>query len=279
MSHILVIGSSGTVGTELTKLLRARGETVVTATSKAAGPGSVQLDLVTGSGVQKAFDGIDKVFLLSPPGHTNQDELLGPLIKEAAKRKLKKVVLMTAMGANANEEAPMRKAERLLEAAGVPFNIIRPNWFMQNFNSYWLHGILTQNKILLPTGNAKGSFIDARDIAAVAAELLISDRFNGQDFDLTGTEALDHDQVASLISKASGRSVSYQEISPAAMLEGLLQAKLPRPYAEFLVMILGFFKAGYSEQITDSVKKITGRDPIRFAQYAQDARAAWITGS
>ena len=59
------------------------------------------------------------------------------------------------------------------------------------------------------------------------------------------------------------------------MLDGLLAAQLPRPYAEFLVTILGYFKAGYAERLSDSVQAITGKVPRGFAQYAKDYRASW----
>ncbi len=59
------------------------------------------------------------------------------------------------------------------------------------------------------------------------------------------------------------------------MLDGLLSAGLPRPYAEFLILILGFFKAGYAERTTDAVQAITGRAPRTIEQYAKDYRGAW----
>jgi uncharacterized protein YbjT (DUF2867 family) len=276
MSKILVVGASGTVGSELSKLLKARGHTVTRASSKKnLLADQVHLNLATREGLAQAFEGVEKAFLLSPPGFTNQDELLSPVIDHAKARGLKKVVLMSAMGANASDELPMRKAELHLEKAGLTYNIIRPNWFMQNFNTFWIQGILAQGKIFLPTGKAKGSFIDARDIAAVAASLLHDDRFNNQAFDLTGAEALDHDQVARILSETTGKQIGYQEIPSEAMLQGLLQAGLPKNYAEFLIVILGYFKAGYSERTTDAVQKITGKDPIRFKQYAADYKAAW----
>jgi len=276
MASILVVGASGTVGSELSRLLTAGGHSVRRATSRAAtAPDQVALDLLSGAGRDAALAGVDSAFLLAPPGHTRQDQLLNPLIDAARAQGVKKLVLMSAMGANADEAAPLRRAERHLQASGLAINIIRPNWFMQNFNSFWLHGIQTQGQILLPTGDAKGSFIDARDIAAVAAELLLSDRFDGQDFDLTGPEALDHHQAAALLSEASGRRIGYTDIAPEAMRDGLLAAGLPADYAEFLISILGFFKAGYAERITDAVQRITGRAPRRFAQYAADYRAAW----
>lgn len=276
MSTILVIGANGTVGSALVPLLTARGHRVVAATSRSpAGAHQVQVDLATGHGLSTAFTGIDAAFLMSPPGHTNQDVLLGRAIDAARAQGVGKVVLMTAMGANADPNGPMRKAELHLAASGMAFNIIRPNWFMQNFHTFWLHGIVHHGAIQLPVGTAKGSFIDARDIAAVAGELLSSSRHDGQEFDLTGSEALDHHEVAKILTQVAGRTISYQEITPEAMLQGLLGAGLPRPYAEFLIVILGYFKAGYAERTTDAVAQITGTAPRRFAAYAEDHRAAW----
>ena len=277
MSRILVVGASGTVGSELARLLAAQGEAVVKATSrKPSTPDQVQLDLVSQAGLKAAFEDVDRAFFLAPPGHVNQETLLAPLIDEAKARGLKKVVLMTAMGANADENTPMRKSERRLEASGLAYNIIRPNWFMQNFNTFWLHGIQTAGQIFLPVGAAKGSFIDARDIAAVAARLLTSDAFANRDFDLTGPRALDHAEVAAILSQATGKAVGFTDITPDAMLQGLLDAGLQRDYAAFLVVILGYFKAGYAERTTDAVQQITGQAPRTIEQYAKDYRASWV---
>lgn len=276
MSQILIIGASGTVGTELDKVLKSKGQKTVLSTSKKeVKPGQVHLNLLNHEGLEKAFDNIDRLFLLAPPGHTNQDQLLIPVIEMAKKKKVKKVVLMTAMGANAVETAPFRLVEIALEKSGLNYNIIRPNWFMQNFNSFWIHGINTDGKIYLPVAKAKGSFIDARDIAAVAAELLVSDKFNNKDFDLTGTDVINHDEVAEVLSKTTGRKITYQEVDPASMRSSLLGAGLPKDYTEFLLMILDFFKQGYSERTTDAVEKITGRKPISFKKYAEDYKANW----
>jgi uncharacterized protein YbjT (DUF2867 family) len=275
MSIYFVLGASGNVGSELSNLLEAAGHTVRRATSRPAGPGQVHVNVVTGEGVAEALAGVDAAFLLSPPGYTTQDALLGPVVEAAKAQGVKKVVLMTAMGADADPTAPMRKLELHLEASGLTWNVIRPNWFMQNFHTFWLHGIKTANAIQLPTGDAKGSFIDARDIAAVASVLLTTDRFDNRAFDLTGDEQLDHTQVAALLSAELGRTIRYEDITPETMRPGLLAAGLPAAYADFLLLILGYFKLGYSERITTAVQDITGKTPRRFADYAREYRAAY----
>lgn len=276
MSTFLVVGANGSVASEVARLLAAQGHSVRKGTSRAATEaGQVHLNLLTGSGLTEALSGVDGVFLFAPPGHVNQDELLIPVIDAAKAQGVRKLVLMSAMGANADPSAPLRKAELHLEASGLAWNIIRPNWFMQNFNTFWLHGIQTQNQILLPLGQAKGSFIDTRDIAAVAATLLGTDAHANRDFDLTGPEALDHDQVAAILSKETGRQIGYQDITPEAMQAGLLGAGLPAPYVGFMLLILSYFKAGYAERVTDSVSQVTGQAPRSVAQYAHDHRASW----
>lgn len=276
-NRILIIGSSGMVGQELSRLLKNQGETLRLATSQMAQTKEqVHVNLVSGEGIKEAFEGVDRAFLLAPPGYSNQHALLSPLIQEAKRRGLKKVVLMTAMGANADESTPFRRAEVELEKSGLAYNIIRPNWFLQNFHTFWIHGIATQNKILLPAGQAKVSFIDARDIALVAAKLLTSSQFDNHAFDLTGPESIDHAQVAKAISQVSGREIKYQEITEQEFLNGLLGAGLPKDYAQFLTMIMSFLKLGYSERRTANVKEITGHEPRGINTYVKDYKIKFM---
>ena len=182
---------------------------------------------------------------------------------------------MTAMGADADPESPFRRAEVELEQSGLTYNIIRPNWFYQNFNTFWVQGIVEQNKILLPAGNVKVSFIDARDIAAVAATLLTTDEFDNQAFNLSGLDAVDHSEVAQAISNVVSREVTYEEIEPEVLKAGLLGAGLPEDYVDFMLLIFGFLREGYNAGLTDEVEKILGRKPRGLNQYTEDFKKAW----
>jgi uncharacterized protein YbjT (DUF2867 family) len=277
MSHkILIVGASGVVGSGIAALLKEQGHKVRTATSKRAEAGAdkVHLDVTTGEGVKQAFEGIERAFLMSPGGYADQYKILSALIQEAKRQGLKKVVLLSAFGADADDTAPLRRSEIELERSGLSYNIIRPNWFMQNFNTFWVQGIREQGAIALPVGSAKASFIDTRDIAAVGARLLASDDFNNLAFNLTGPEAIDHVQVASAICESTGKKVTFKDIEPQQLKQGLLAGGVAEDYVDFLLLIMGYLKAGYNAPITQDVQTILGRAPTGFQKYAQDYRAS-----
>jgi len=279
--RILVVGGSGTVGSELLRRLADDGHSVRATTSKKVtqkAEGNIErahVDILTGDGITNAFEGIERAFLMSPTGYADQFSILSPLIHEAKRRGMEKVVLMTAMGVDANESGPYRRAEIELEKSGLAYNIVRPNWFMQNFNSFWIQGIREQCKILVPGGNAKVSFIDARDISSVVATLLTTDNEN-RAFNLTGPEALNHDEVAKVLSAATGKTITYQNIEPVVLKSGLIAAGLAEDFSDFLLAILGFLREGYNATITNEVAEILGRAPTGIKSYAEDYRNAWL---
>jgi len=79
-----------------------------------------------------------------------------------------------------------------------------------------------------------------------------------------------------VLSRETGKTITFEDIPPDVLRGGLLQAGVPAPYAEFLLLILGYFKAGYSERTTDAVQTILGRAPRTLEAYAHDYRAAWL---
>jgi uncharacterized protein YbjT (DUF2867 family) len=272
----LVVGASGQVGSGVARLLREGGHSVRTTTSKAPqSPDAIQLDLLTGKGLDAAFQGVQRAFFMSPVGYTDQYQVLSPLIRKAKETGLEKVVLMTAQGVEANDAAPFRRVEVELEKSGLAYNIIRPSWFMQNFGTYWLHDIRTHGAIRIPAGSGKNAFIDSRDIAETAAALLSGDRFANQAFTLTGPRSLDHGEAARVLSAATGKAIGYQDIPAAEFKQGLLAAGLSEAYADLLVLLIGFLRDGYVANTTDAVPTILARPARTLEAYAKDYKATW----
>jgi uncharacterized protein YbjT (DUF2867 family) len=271
---ILVLGATGTVGTPLVAQLLAAGETVRAASRNATpvvGAEVVRFDFADPATHGPAFEGVDRAFVLLPTGHLDIEGSLGAVIAAAAARRVK-LVLMSVFGVDADDSIPYRRAEIALERSGTPHVILRPNWFADNFHSFWLAGI-RQGVIAVPAAEGRTSFIDVRDIAASAAAALSSHRFDGRAFNLTGPEALGYADAAAILSAVSGRSIRYIPVADAAFIATLSGAGVPAAYAAFLASIFHPVREGWTAAVTTDVEVLTGIAPRRLATYAADHAA------
>jgi uncharacterized protein YbjT (DUF2867 family) len=200
---------------------------------------------------------------------------LKPVINRAGKAGVSRMVFVSAFGVNYNEQAPLRIVEHQIMDSGIPFNILRPNFFMENFSEGFLSGTIKgQRGIFLAAGEGRTSFISALDIAAVAATCF-SSQSNKQELDLTGPEALDHAEVAAIISEVSGRPVFYHPLTEDQMVAGVLAAGVPESAIGYMTVLYGAVRAGYAAAVTGDVQQVLGRPPISFLQFAKRKAAAW----
>jgi uncharacterized protein YbjT (DUF2867 family) len=100
-----------------------------------------------------------------------------------------------------------REEEKIIEESGIPFTFLRPPVFMQNFITQFGYTIRTHNAFYIPAGDAKMSFVDARDVAAVSVQALIGDsqQHIGKAYTITAQEAISYGQAAEILSKEVGR--------------------------------------------------------------------------
>jgi uncharacterized protein YbjT (DUF2867 family) len=188
--------------------------------------------------------------------------------------KNRKIVFQTAMGVDASDDIPLRRVELLIEQSGAPYVFLRPNWFLDNFHTYWLR-MIKQGAIVLPVGTSQTSFVDARDIATSAAAVLQSSRFDGRAFTLTGSEALTYTEAATQLSQALGRQIAFIDVDEPTFVTSVVETGVPEASAVYMANLLQMVKAGYMAQVRNDVQELTERTPITMAQYARDYAALW----
>jgi len=281
---ILIVGATGRVGTELVKLLTAQGETVRAATrnppaaaAKPPGPAdAVEFDFDRPETFSPALRGVGRVFLMARPGDNHADTVAMPLVDEAKRADVRLIVNLTAMGVERDDSFMLRRLEKHVEASGIPYVHLRPNWFMQNFDSGpMLADIRATRALHLPAADAKLSFIDVRDVAAVGRAALTEPRHAGNAYTLTGGEALDHFQVVEQLSRVAGRSIAYVPLSEEAACAALRAAGVAEDLIERWRGFYRIVRQGLCAPVVPDAESILGRPTIAFERYARDHAAAW----
>jgi len=138
---------------------------------------------------------------------------------------------------------------------------------MQNFITYFPP---RDGSIYLPWGNGTASFVDTRNVASVAADVLTSDGHEEKIYTLTGPAALGIADVARILSDATGREFKYVDVPEGAARDGMLQAGVPKWQVEALMELHAINKQSRWSAVTADIEKITGTPPTDFAQFARD---------
>lgn len=282
---ILVTGAGGTVGSEVLKQLREQGARVRAAFNNPAkaerarkqGIESIVVDYADRASLARALQGVDKVFLLGPTV-PNQSELENNVVDEAKKAGAKHIVKLSVLGAP-DEKFTLAKwhraVEKNIESSDLVYTFLRCNDFMQNTINYYLPTIKSDGAFYLPTKDSKNSVVDVRDIAAVAVKALTTGGHENKAYELTGPEALSHEEIAQKLSTASGTQIKYVDIPPAAYKESSLQAGIPEFYVDLLLNLYQYYVAGQAAKLSTDVERVLGRKPRRFDEFAHDHAQAF----
>jgi uncharacterized protein YbjT (DUF2867 family) len=166
-----------------------------------------------------------------------------------------------------------RQAEKIIEQSGIPFTFLRPNEFMQNFINFHSHSIKSNNAFYIPLEDAKVSVVDVRDIAAVAVKSLTengNNKHNNKTYLITGPEALSYHQMAEILSNATGKKISYVNVSEEEARGAMKEMGMDDWLINTISELFNYFRKGYASQVYSGVEEITGKKPTTFAQFAKD---------
>ena len=281
---ICVTAASGTVGSEVIKQLDSAKAPFRAAyfskekaeAARARGIDAVIIDYSRPETLRAAFQGCDKLFLLGPNA-LNQTQLELNAVEAAKAVGVGHIVKLSVWGAG--EEAfalakVHRPVEKAIESSGIAWTFLRPNGFMQNVVTYMGETIKSEGAFYSAIGEAKISHVDVRDIAAVAVKALTEPGHEGKAYTLSGPEALTYADIATELSKVLGRSIRHISLSPSDLKNGMLAEGMPEEIADRMLDLERYFRADQASRISDDIKQVTGREPIRFAQYARECASS-----
>jgi uncharacterized protein YbjT (DUF2867 family) len=285
---ITVCGSTGTIGAELVRLLAAAGaptRAVLRDAGKAQSlPGVAWLaaDLGEQRALQPALAGTTRLFLLTG-NQAGFAKLQIDVLRAAESLGVAHVVKLSALGASHHSKSWIglqhRQVEDALEQTSMRWTILRPHAFMQNWLGDVAESVRTANVIESPIGEGRVPFIDARDIAAVAAEILLRpETHQGKKYVLTGGEAVGFRDLAAALGEVTGRPVTYRAMTMEEARERLERRGVPRDQIDAQLAIAAYQKAGGpTSVVSDHVRQILGRSPRTIRNFVDDYAEAFST--
>lgn len=278
---ITVIGSTGNIGKELVSLLSAAGVSVrailrnFNHAQPLRGVAWLQADVSDEALLDPTLSGTDRLFILTgnKPGFA-QAQI--DVIRAAERLGVKHVVKLSALGASPRTKSPLAHehwmVEQALEESAMTWTVLRPHVFMQNWLGEVAETVRSEGVIYAAIGEGKVPFIDARDIAAVAAEsLLHPDKHAGKRYVLTGGEAVGYDALANAIAKAIGKPVIYKSLTMDEMRLRMEKQGIGTTMIDSYLALAAYQKAGGpTERVSESVREILGRQARTIEDFAND---------
>lgn len=286
---MLVTGSTGRVGRHVAAGLVAAGVGVRAARtqpgrdapSELAGSEQVRFDVRDRSSWSGALSGVDRVFLMRPPDVTDVSATMTPFLRALREHGVKQVVFLSVKGVN--PAMPHWRVERSMRRLRLAGTWLRAADFMQNLEGPYREQVRT-SRLLLPAGRGRTSFVDTRDVAAVAVRCLVPPAAGGgggrgiRTVTCTGPQALSWFEVADILSEVLGRRVRYEPVGLRDFRRRLRRAGTAPAMVNVQSAIHLAAQAGLAAGVSEDMPLALGRPATSFRQYAADAREVWASG-
>jgi uncharacterized protein YbjT (DUF2867 family) len=279
----LIIGATGNIGSRVTQRLLdsgARPSVFVRSANRARALFGDHVDIHTGDlekpspSLTAALAGVDGIFLLTDGWDLEKrDRAVSFAARQAGVRhvvKLSTLDVRTGIGTGPWHA----RGEDAIRESGVAFTFIQAAGFMSNALG-WSESIRREGVLRSSTGGGKIAFIHPGDIAAVATVALTTHDHDGQALVITGPKALSYGEMAATIGRAIGKPIGFEEISDQQAYTGAAEWTGSGPFVDALVDIWRAVREGRLDTVTDGVKRVTGREPISFAQWAAENAASF----
>jgi len=281
-NKILITGSTGNIGKEIVKLLKANNANFVAGTTKGEaieGVETVKVDFADKESLKKAMQGITTLFFVLP-SHPEAAKFGENVINMAKENGVKHIVRSSGSFADVNSDLLIEKllgtTDKYLKESGMDFTITAPSSFMQNFSTTMAADYKT-GVIYQSAGDTKISWTDLRDIAAVNVEVLLNpEKYLNQTLTITGSESLNYQEAINQMNEVLGKETKYVAIPNEAASKAMADMHFPQFIIDLLISLNDSIKQGHFVETTDTIKKVLGRKPIAFKQFVEDHKNVWL---
>lgn len=272
---VWVEGATGKAGRRVVAALTAAG-VPVRAASRHPGEarGSVtpvRFDWYDETTWAPALGDADALFVKGLDSDDNAAALIARLLETSPAGR---VVLMSAAGVDRTpDHAPRRAVELAVERSGKRWTVLRPNWFLQNFDEdEWVFAkaLRETGELYAGSGESVVGFADTRDLADAAVAVLTQEGHDGRGYPITGPAALTFGEVARVLAEVSGRPVRHRDVTPEEHRAHFAKSGRPEAWVDHMLHLFALVRAGVFAAVTDDFRRLTGKPPRTLAAYAEE---------
>jgi len=235
----------------------------------------VYFDFEVADTYETVLQGVKKVFLVRPPQLTDVKGIFIPFIQNCKEAGVEQIVFLSLLGAEKNPFPPHHKIEKAILASGIPYTFIRPSFFMQNLSTTHAKDIKEGNDLFIPSGKAKISFIDTRDIGEIIGRSLSEKGHENKAYSITGSEAITYFQVADTMTRILGRKVTYSNPSLLKFRKDMIARGVKKEFATVMMVLYFTTKLGMANHVTDTAEIILNRKPKTIEEFIKDHVEVW----
>ena len=269
---VLLTGGTGTTGRRIADRLRARHVAVRIASRSGTPP----FDWDQPDTWPALLDGATAAYIAYSPdiAMPGAADIVDRFCRAAVDAGVEHLVLLAGRG-----EPEAEVAEQVVRDSGARWTIVRASWFAQNFSEGMLLDATRSGTITMPARDVGEPFVDVEDIADVAATALVEPGHDGRTYDVTGPRLLTFADAAAELAAASGRPITYVDVSSAEFVAGAVAEGVPIEIADWIVTLCEIVLDGRNEHVGHGVQEALGRAPRDFRDFAIRAAAegAWTT--
>ncbi|AKD53672.1 SDR family oxidoreductase [Spirosoma radiotolerans] len=231
-----------------------------------------QADYVDYPGLVQAFQGIEKVLLVSAVAFTDRVRQHQNVI-DAAKEAGVKHLFYTSIQRSTNFVMPEvtesdLATEAYLKASGLTYTILKNGYYFEGL-SYLIGSEVPDTEIRFPAGEGKIAFVKRTELAAATAALLTSEGHENQEYTLSGSEAYSFDDIARELSTLAGRLIAYKSSEMAPYIAQKVAAGFPEVVANFFAQWGAATQHGMLAGTHDTVERLLGRKPTSLREYLE----------
>jgi uncharacterized protein YbjT (DUF2867 family) len=265
----LVLGGTGKTGRRVVQRLTAQGKPVRIGSRS----GGVPFDWEDPATWAPALTGVKAAYVsyypdLAAPGAS---AAIGSFAEIAVNSGTRRLAMLSGRG---EDEAVA--CEKALAGSGADWTVLRCSWFNQNFSEGYLLEPVMSGHVFLPAGPVGEPFLDADDIADVAAAVLTQAGHTGQVYELTGPRLLTFADAVAEVAAAAGRPIGYTAVPAADYAVALAAEGVPAEIIELLTYLFTTVLDGRNAQLGDGIQQVLGRPARDFADYARNAAGTGI---